>query len=136
MSDEEFVASVADALSAVRLEAVIVGMIAARLQGAPVLTQDVDILVRDTKLNRKKLERFAEALGGVGPVELSPLSRVRTVIGARAPVDILFDSIAGALRFEALKSRAVRMPVGKRTALVACLEDVIASKEAAGRPKD
>lgn len=136
MSDEEFVAQVAAAITEVRLDAVMVGMMAARLQGAPLLTQDLDLLVRDTPANRKKLKLLAGKLGGVGPDELSPLSRVLRITGARAPVDILFDSIAGGLRFEALRSRSVVVQVGGTSARVAGLADIIRSKEAAGRPKD
>jgi hypothetical protein len=51
-------------------------------------------------------------------------------------VDVLFDEISGKLRFEALRSRSVKIPLGSLEAVVAVLEDVIASKEAAGRPKD
>ena len=51
-------------------------------------------------------------------------------------MDILFDEIAGGLQFESLRSRAVVMPLGDAEAVVASLQDIITSKEAAGRPKD
>jgi hypothetical protein len=54
----------------------------------------------------------------------------------RAHVDILFDEVSGKLRFENLRLRCVRVSIGKSVALVAALEDVIAFKETAGRPKD
>jgi hypothetical protein len=38
--------------------------------------------------------------------------------------------------FESLRSRSVAIDLGGRTAIVASLEDIIASKEAAARPKD
>jgi hypothetical protein len=38
--------------------------------------------------------------------------------------------------FEALRSRGLSLRLGAQTAVVACLEDLIASKEACGRPKD
>ena len=38
--------------------------------------------------------------------------------------------------FASIRSRAVRVRVGNKMAWVASLEDVIAAKEAAGRPKD
>ncbi|MCL2725646.1 MAG: hypothetical protein FWD69_14525 [Polyangiaceae bacterium] len=45
-SDEDFVESVARALEASKLDAIVVGATAAVLQGAPLTTQDVDLLVR------------------------------------------------------------------------------------------
>jgi hypothetical protein len=136
MTEEEFVAAVADAVAAVRLDAVLVGMMAARLQGAPALTQDVDLLVRDTPLNRNKLKRLAALVGGVGPHELSPLSKVLRITGARAPIAILFNEMAGKLRFEGVRARSAMVPVGNSKIRAASLADVIKSKEAAGRPKD
>ena len=38
--------------------------------------------------------------------------------------------------FEEVRSRSVRIPVGRRVATVASLADIVASKEASGRPKD
>jgi hypothetical protein len=38
--------------------------------------------------------------------------------------------------FASIRSRAIRVRVGKRMVWVASLDDVIAAKEAAGRPKD
>jgi hypothetical protein len=40
------------------------------------------------------------------------------------------------LTFEVLRARGLTMRLGVHTAIVASLEDVIASKEASGRPKD
>ena len=51
-------------------------------------------------------------------------------------IDVLFDAIAGELSFASLRRRSVKVPVGDEIAIVASLEDVIASKTAAGRPKD
>lgn len=134
--DETFVGELLDALDAASLEAIVVGMAAAALQGAPVMTQDVDILIRDTPANRKKLDSVCRRLGTAEPIEVSPLSRTLTLLGRPVSVDILFDELAGGLTFESLRSRGVRVNIGDRVALVASLADVIASKEAAGRPKD
>ncbi|TMB34547.1 MAG: hypothetical protein E6J62_10345 [Deltaproteobacteria bacterium] len=59
-----------------RLEAVVIGNSASMLNGAPVTTQDIDLLVRDTKANRRKLARFAEEIGGSSPRRVSELSNV------------------------------------------------------------
>jgi len=47
-SDDSFLRDLVRALEVTGLEAIIVGSTAAVLQGAPVMTQDVDLLVRDT----------------------------------------------------------------------------------------
>ncbi len=134
--DEEFLDLLLASLRQVRLEAVLIGNVAASLQGAPVLTQDTDLLVRDTPLNRKKISALAKALGGCAPELVSELSTTHRIIGARVPVDILFDQMSGGLDFESVRSRSVKAKVGRETATVAALEDIIRSKEAAGRPKD
>jgi Nucleotidyl transferase of unknown function (DUF2204) len=135
-SDETFLREVMLALDRVGLEALVVGTVAAVLNGAPVMTQDLDLLVRDTPKNREKLARLAAELQIAAPVEVSELSRSVTLIGGALPIDILFDALPGGLTFEALRSRSSRVQIGDGAATVASLEDVIASKEAADRPKD
>jgi hypothetical protein len=134
--DETFLEKLLESLDQVGLEALIVGSTAAVLQGAPLMTQDIDLLVRDTPLVRQKLEKLGEVLKAARPASVSELSSALTILGAEIPVDILFDALPGGLRFASLKSRAVKIPIGARTATAAALADVIASKEAAARPKD
>jgi hypothetical protein len=55
-SDEAFVVRVLAALKSAKLEAVVVGNVAAILQGVPVTTQDLDLLVRDTPRNQQKID--------------------------------------------------------------------------------
>ncbi len=133
--DEAFVAQLLRALAAAQLEAVIVGSTAAVLQGAPVMTQGVDILIRGTPRNEVKLAQLCAALGGA-LVEVSPLSRTRRILGLSITVDVLLDEISGGLTFARLRSRAVKIPIGDQIAIAAALEDVIASKQAANPPKD
>lgn len=134
--DERFLAKLAAALQANRLEAIVVGNTASILNGAPVLTQDVDLLVRDTPTNRKKLKRLATALGGAGPLPITGLTSVERIYGADVPIDIIYNQMTGNLKFASVKSRAHLEPVGTTTLLVAALVDIIKSKTAAGRPKD
>ena len=134
-SDEAFVEEVLAALAESGIEAIVVGSVAALLQGAPLTTEDMDVLVRDTPRNREKLVALERALGHKA-VQVSPLTSTLRIPTPRAHVDVLFDEIPGPLRFESLRSRSVRIRIGAFEALVAALEDVIASKEAAGRPKD
>jgi predicted nucleotidyltransferase len=134
-SDEEFVVRVLEALADAKLESLIVGNVAAILQGAPVTTQDLDLLVRDTPRNRAKISQFGSSLGGE-PKEISPLTSTLRIEASSGTIDILFDEISGGLSFESLRSRAVRIKIGAYTAKMASLEDVIASKAAANRLKD
>jgi hypothetical protein len=64
------------------------------------------------------------------------LAEVLTLLGAAVPVDVVFDHLPGGLHFEAVCARSKAIEVGDRTARVASLADVIASKRAADRPKD
>jgi hypothetical protein len=134
-SDEAFVVEVLAALDQTGLEALVVGSVAAVLQGSPVTTQDLDLLVRDTPANRQKIEKLGQCLGA-RPREVSSLTNVLRIDAASAPVDLLFDRLPGGLSFESLRSRSVAIDLAGHTATVASLEDVILSKEAAGRHKD
>jgi hypothetical protein len=134
--DEEFLVTLLRALQVASLEAIVVGNAGAALQGAPVTTQDVDLLIRDTALNRDKLLRFATALGAARPVEISELTSTQRIIGAAWPVDILFETMSGGLHFASVRSRAKTIAIGDVSATVASLEDIIRSKEAADRAKD
>jgi hypothetical protein len=133
---EDFLVVLATALRGTRVEAIVVGNTASILNGAPVLTQDVDLLVRDTPPNRKKLKRFAAALGGSGPAPITGLTSTERIYGTLVPIDILYDKLIGGLRFASVRSRSHPEIVGSELLTVAALADIIKSKEAAGRPKD
>jgi hypothetical protein len=134
--DEVFIVALLRGLKAVDLEAIIIGNAAAAIQGAPVTTQDIDLLVRDTPRNRQKIERLSETLGAARPVSIGPLTSAQRITGGAWPIDILFETMSGDLGFASVRSRSRAVPIADVTATVASLEDVIASKEAAGRPKD
>jgi len=134
---EKTLVTVARALRAAKLEAIVIGNSASMLNGAPVTTQDIDLLIRDTRPNRRKLARFAEEIGGSAPMPVSELSKVEWIEGRLAvPIEIHFDRISGGLTFSTLRSRAQLVMVGDEKLVVASLADVIRSKQAAGRPKD
>jgi hypothetical protein len=133
--DEHFLAQLLGALAEVRLEAIVVGSGSAAMQGAPIMTEDVDLLIRDTPRKRQKLEALCE-LTGASLIDISPLANGKRLAGLEVNVDILFDVLPGGRSFESLRSRSVRVRIGKETAVVASLADVIASKQAANRPKD
>ncbi len=135
-ADESFLAMMAAELRGARIEAIVVGNVASILNGAAVLTQDVELLVRGTALNRKKLRRFAAAMGGVGPAQISGLTSTERIYGSDVPIDILYHELIGGLTFASVRARAHPAVVGREVLTVASLADVIKSKTAAGRPKD
>lgn len=92
-------AALARALRAAKLDAVVIGNCASMLNGAPVTTQDVDLFIRDTTSNRRKLKRFADEIGGSTPMPVSELSKVEWIEAADRPKDravlpILRDTLA------------------------------------------
>lgn len=134
---ERTLVELARALRAAKLEAIVIGNSASMLNGAPVTTQDIDLIIRDTTPNRRKLARFAEEIGGNAPMRVSELSEVEWIEGRLAvPVEIHYDRISGGLTFSSLRSRAERVAIGDEKLAVASLADVIRSKQAANRPKD
>jgi hypothetical protein len=135
-SEETFLAALWRALAEAHLEAILVGSAGAAIQGAPVTTQDFDILIRDTPLNRNKLDAVAARLGAARPRKISPLASALTLLGAEIPIDVILDQMAGSLKFEAVRSRSVEVPLGDVVIITASLIDIIASKKAANRPKD
>jgi hypothetical protein len=134
--DGDILEKLAAALQAVKLDAVVVGNAAGELHGAPISTEDVDLLIRDTATNRRKLKALVEKLGGVGMVDIHDLITAKRIHLPDFYVDILFDKLTGRLTFNALRSRSTLIAIGDHELRVAALEDVIRAKEAAGRAKD
>ena len=134
-----------------RVEFLVIGGIAARLRGAPLLTQDVDITPAPDRAN---LERLAGALkdlearlrtatepDGV-PFPFDPglleNAAVWTLITKHGDLDLVV-SPAGTAGYQDLIRDADELKVATEPDLavqVASLADVIRSKEAAGREKD
>ncbi len=127
----------ARALSAARLEAVLVGNAAAALQGAPVTTLDFDFMFRTTRGNMRKLKAVAKALDASILRPYYPASDLFRVtnddIGLQADFMGRLDGIRS---FEALRARATRVEIRSASVLVANLQDVARSKRAANRPRD
>ena len=127
-----------------RVAGVIVGNVAAILNDAPMLTRDVDVFVGDRPRVRKKMNALAKALEGAAPQPIlekpgargrpGPYDGVR-ITTAVVPVDVLFR-IAGELTFDEVRARARTFDFGGEPLAVASLQDVIRSKEFAGRKKD
>lgn len=109
-----------------------VGLSAAALQGAPVVTQDVDLWFEDLSD-----ARISDALREIGAAYVPPFDLNPPMLaGAGAE---LFDIV---LRMDGLKHFAeeakncIQFPVGRYRLKVLKLERILASKRAANRPKD
>jgi hypothetical protein len=131
-------------LREVRVVGVVVGNVAAILNDAPMLTRDVDVFVGDGPRVRKKMDALAKALRGAPPEPILEMPGARgrpgphdgvRITTAVVPVDVLFR-IAGQMTLAEIRGRAKTFDFGGEMLAVASLEDVIRSKEFAGRKKD
>ena len=114
----------------------IIGQGAALLLGFPGTTQDVDIFLPKSRENSERMIRALRRLDF--PLEWVHLMTILTgsdvVILRDGPFALdLFYSLDGVENFEAAKARSVSSPSRSQ---VLSIEDVIATKVAASRPKD
>ncbi len=127
---------------------VLIGALAARLQGFPRLTADADITPARDAANLKRLAAalrkldarvFTESVPEGLPFDCSPEMLARAVmwnlITTAGRVDVAFAP-SGTTGYDDLVRAAVRFEVYGEELLVASLEDIIRSKEAADRPQD
>ena len=134
------------ALVDARVDFVVIGGLAAQAHGSPLITEDLDICF---DLDRNNLERLAGVLddlaairrglpeGVVAPLDEHALRAgdVFTLRTCHGDLDLLarpdpsFD-------YKQLRSRAVQFDLAGITVWMADLDDLIAMKRAAGRPKD
>lgn len=134
-----------EALARHQVEFILVGGVAAILEGAPVATFDVDVVVRPTDENR---ERLLQALSQLQARYLDPAGhhivpdaarlqvlRLHQLITSFGPLDVL-GSIGAGLGYEDLVGRTKEYPVGGHRVRTLELEMIIRSKEEAGRDKD
>ena len=116
---------------------VVIGGIAAVLHGVPRATFDLDILIEATAPNA---ERLLQALrqAGFGTADLVDaqgiLANEITVFNDRVRIDVL-TSTPG-LTFQEAWSRRETMDYQGQKFYVASRQDLMASKRAAGRPRD
>ena len=120
------------ALTAHGVPYLIVGLSAAALQGAPVVTQDIDLW-----FERLDDPRLAAALRQVGGAYVPPTALTPPMFAGEGlelfDVVLRMDGLAG---FAAESADALEMVVGDVTARVLPLSRILASKRAASRPKD
>jgi predicted nucleotidyltransferase len=140
------------ALEAVKVRYLVVGGVAVVLHGHLRTTADLDLVVELAPDNARRaiaalaglgfrarapvpMERFAEAAARREWVKDKGLT-VFSLWSDRFPaleVDLFVEE---PLDFDAAYARAVRVPLDRTTVTVVALEDLIALKEAAGRPID
>jgi predicted nucleotidyltransferase len=127
-----------------RVEFILVGGMAAVLQGAPVLTQDVDILYRIEDANLDRLQRALQRLNAVARHDPRRLRFDKTHLQTRGhklsttdagPLDIL-GSINENVSYEDLIVQSDELEVAGSVVRVMSLEDLVRLKRELGRPKD
>ena len=125
---------------------VVIGGIAAIAHGSPQITQDLDISFASAPEN---LERLGHVLVGLGArlrgvtddVPFVPDGRtlrhvrVLTLDTPQGPLDVRAEP-DGSGGYDRLRANAIDATVSGVTVKIAGLDDLIAMKKAAGRPKD
>jgi hypothetical protein len=125
------------ALAEARLEAILIGNAAAAIQGSPVTTVDFDFMFRTTPVNLAKLKKFARRMDAVILRPYYPVSALYRVMNDDRGLQADFmPAIHGVKSFNSLRSRAEKIMLSGHGLWVANLSDIIASKRAAGRPRD
>jgi predicted nucleotidyltransferase len=131
-------------LSEESVEFIIVGGVAAALQGAPVLTQDVDILYRIEGENIERLERALTRLRAVArgdsrnlPFGKSHLATTGHKLATTdaGPLDVL-GSINDSLLYDDLIGSCDELEVMGQRVTVLSLKRLVELKRALARPKD
>ena len=120
------------ALNDERVDFLVVGLAAAALQGAPAVTQDVDLWFREFPD-----PGIMRALRRVGGVYVAPTASTPPMFSGSAVG--LFDIVLtmhGLAGFETEAAQAVTMTIDGVRIKVLPLERIIASKWATNRPKD
>jgi hypothetical protein len=135
-------------LASYDVQYVLIGALAARLQGFPRVTADADITPERTRDNLQKLATalrelkarvFTEAVPEGLPFDCSAEMLERAdmwnLITSAGRIDVAFMP-SGTAGFEDLVKNAVNFEVFGVPILVASLEDIIRSKQAADRVQD
>lgn len=125
---------------------VVIGGIAAIAHGSPQITQDLDISYAGDEENLERLGETLVALGARlrGVTDELPFvpdgrtlrhTRVLTLDTLDGALDLLAEPDASG-GYARLRANAIEAAVSGVTVRIAGLEDLIAMKKAAGRPKD
>jgi predicted nucleotidyltransferase len=111
---------------------IIIGLSAAALQGAPVVTQDIDLWFEDigNPAIKKVLRKFGASL--VPPIHMNP----PRFAGKKVELFDIVLTVHGIKTFDEEYKNALDVSLGKYTVKVLPLERIIKSKEYMKRPKD
>ncbi len=124
-------------LNSLDVRYVVIGGVAAVLHGVPRSTFDLDLLIEATPENAER-QLKAQRQAGLGTADLVDASRLLaheiTVFNDRIRIDVMTSKPG--LDFKDAWERRDTMVHGGQPFFVACLQDVLASKRAAGRPQD
>ena len=77
----------------------------------------IELLIRDTPVNRKKVRAFAHAVGGA-LVPLSDQAHTVAIVGAMVAIDLVFGSARGTETFARVRAKAEHVVVGENSVLV------------------
>ena len=110
----------------------VVGLSGAALQGALVVTQDVDLWFRNP--GDPRIQQALKTVGGtyVPIIYLNPPS----FVGDAVDIFDIVMNMSGLKDFDVERRNAVLIPLGRYRLPVLPLERIIASKQAANREKD
>lgn len=144
--------AILDALNQARVRYLIVGGVAVVLHGHLRTTADLDLIIN---LERDNVLRAMHALGEMQYRPRAPVppeafadearraewvrEKGMTVFSLWSPAHPTLEIdlfVSEPFEFEAAYSRALRVPLERATATVIALEDLIALKRRAGRPRD
>ena len=109
-----------------------IALSAAALQGAPAVTQDIDLWFKD--LADPKLKKALERVGGL---YIPPTGTTPPMLAGRSVA--LFDIVItmdGLKDFDRELATSVEIPIGRTKVRVLSLERIIVSKRAANRQQD
>jgi len=124
---------------------IVVGGIAAILQGSPLTTEDVDVVYRSANENLLRLTTalveldasYADPAGRTIRPDMERLAALRVhLLNTRCGRVDLMRTIGNDLAYEQLIDRTRELEIGETSVRVLELEAVIETKEQADRPKD
>jgi hypothetical protein len=137
MNGDSILNKIAAELDKVKLEVIMIGNAAAALHGAPVTTLDIDFMFRENPANLQKLKRLAKNIGGIILRPYYPVSSLYRLVSDNSGIQLDFMSkVHGVKSFPGLRSRSTKINFGKNSLLIASLDDIISSKQAAARERD
>jgi len=115
-----------------RVDYMIVGAAAAALQGAPIVTQDIDLWFRD--LADPALRKAVVKVGGVIVPSIGP--HPPTFAGGAVELFDIVLTMRGLGPFDEELKNSILVDLGGLPVRILALDRIIKSKETVGRPKD